>query len=142
MPRLPRHTSPPLDPSSPAPQPLIQPSRHSAPAPCSPSPQPQSGNGAERGDRDHLNIHCRHVKGKNKHTPNQTSSRLREKTFEKLAGRKIVKISPMMVCFGGPIFDPSRHLIESSCGGKKELLMECSHWFDPLALPGRKAGDR
>jgi len=25
---------------------------------------------------------------------------------------------------------------------KKELLMECSHFVDPVAISGRKAGDR
>lgn len=40
------------------------------------------------------------------------------------------------------IFDPSRHFIGSPAGGKKELLMECSHLVDPVAVSGRKAGDR
>lgn len=35
------------------------------------------------------------------------------------------------------IFDPSRHFIGSPAGGeKKELLMECSHLVDPVAVSG------
>lgn len=37
-------------------------------------------------------------------------------------------------------------LPDTSLGGeseeKKELLMECSHLVDPVAVSGRKAGDR
>lgn len=44
---------------------------------------------------------------------------------------------------GEAIFDPLRHFIGSPAGGeKKELLMECSHLVDPVAVSGRKAGDR
>lgn len=47
----------------------------------------------------------------------------------------------------GNIFDPIRHFIESLSSSrrrrkKKELLMECSHSLDPIAMSGRKAGDR
>lgn len=35
-----------------------------------------------------------------------------------------------------------RHFIGSPAAGKKELLMECSHLVDPVAVSGRKAGDR
>lgn len=48
------------------------------------------------------------------------------------------------------VFDPSRYFIGRPAGGggkrerarEPEPLMECSHLLDPMAVSGRKAGDR
>lgn len=53
------------------------------------------------------------------------------------------ELNSQKVCFWDSIFNPSRHFIGTADQReKKELLMECSHFGDLVALPQRKAGDR